>query len=191
MTRGIKIPEYLKQAVERAEIDPAAFPKRRRISELDPEELLQRSVWEWWLLVGQKAYPMVGMRHVPNGGKRSKAAAGRLKAMGVEPGVADLHLTLSGGQTGWLELKRPEIRDAAGKIIQTRGVQSKAQLVFQKSEIKLGALYAICDSLEQVIAKLSEWTGLPPAGIGRVKPPAPAPKPANELDPVALLMAGE
>ena len=45
--------------------------------------------------------------HVPNGGQRSAATAGRLKAEGVRPGVPDVHLPVPhGGYCGlWIELK--------------------------------------------------------------------------------------
>ena len=45
--------------------------------------------------------------HVPNGGQRSAATAGRLKAEGVRPGVPDVHLPVPhGGYCGlWIEMK--------------------------------------------------------------------------------------
>lgn len=44
---------------------------------------------------------------IPNGGKRTPRAAGRLKAEGLKPGVWDLHLALArGGHQGlWIEMK--------------------------------------------------------------------------------------
>lgn len=46
--------------------------------------------------------------HVPNGGLRDKATAGRLKAAGVRAGVPDLHLPVArrGFHGLWIELKR-------------------------------------------------------------------------------------
>lgn len=46
--------------------------------------------------------------HIPNGGNRSPAEAGRFKAMGVKPGVPDLFLPVPrGGYSGlFIELKR-------------------------------------------------------------------------------------
>jgi hypothetical protein len=49
--------------------------------------------------------PDVVFFHVPNGGARSKASAGRLKAMGVRAGVLDLIFLLPGPRTFLLELK--------------------------------------------------------------------------------------
>lgn len=60
---------------------------------------------EWF----QLQYPMY-KRHlfsVPNGGFRSKAAAGKLKAEGVMPGVFDLFLMVArpGCPGMWIEMK--------------------------------------------------------------------------------------
>ncbi len=50
--------------------------------------------------------------HIPNGGKRSKAEAGRFKAMGVKPGVPDIHLPVPRGpyHSLYIELKAPKGR---------------------------------------------------------------------------------
>ena len=47
--------------------------------------------------------------HIPNGGKRGKAEAGRFKAMGVKRGVSDLLLPIPHrGFAGlWIEMKAP------------------------------------------------------------------------------------
>lgn len=48
------------------------------------------------------------LHHVPNGGKRGKTEAARLKRMGVKPGVPDLCLPVArGGYHGlYVEMKR-------------------------------------------------------------------------------------
>lgn len=43
--------------------------------------------------------------HCPNGGARSKATAGRLKAQGVKPGVHDIIIYPPTGSDIWIELK--------------------------------------------------------------------------------------
>jgi hypothetical protein len=50
------------------------------------------------------------LHHIPNGGKRNKREAARLKAEGVLPGVPDLFLPLArGGYHGlYMEVKRPD-----------------------------------------------------------------------------------
>lgn len=47
--------------------------------------------------------------HVPNGGKRGRVEAARMKGMGVRPGVSDYHLPIPRGAFHglWLELKAP------------------------------------------------------------------------------------
>src|ERR1700733_8739225 len=49
--------------------------------------------------------------HIPNGGSRHIAEAGKLKAMGVKPGVPDIMLPI--GRNGfkglWIELKKPKV----------------------------------------------------------------------------------
>ena len=54
------------------------------------------------------AYPeLLGLYAIPNGGKRDKIAAAKLKAEGVLAGVWDLHLPVPvGGYAGlWIEIK--------------------------------------------------------------------------------------
>lgn len=52
------------------------------------------------------------MYAIPNGGKRGKLEAARLKKQGVKAGVSDIHLTLPyNGLNGlWIELKRPIVK---------------------------------------------------------------------------------
>lgn len=45
--------------------------------------------------------------HIPHGGKRSKATAGRLKAMGVNAGWPDFVFVKADGTTFFVELKAP------------------------------------------------------------------------------------
>lgn len=74
-----------------------------------PEELLQRACIEW-VVLHKARYPILKwLTHVPNGGKRPKGEAGKLKAMGVKKGVPDLMLPRR--RLGWfglaIELKAP------------------------------------------------------------------------------------
>ena len=76
----------------------------------DREEQEQRALIRWVETIALSREPRLAwLYHVPNGGKRGKAAAGRLKAMGTRAGVPDLHLPVaSRGYHGtWLELKAP------------------------------------------------------------------------------------
>jgi hypothetical protein len=107
----------------------------------NPEERLQRAVAQLLML----AYPGLRWRAIPNGEYRSPRTAGRLRAMGVQPGVADLHITLPFGRTAWIELK-----SATGRL-------SPEQRAFQDYERGIGAQYAVCRSLDEVQATLKAW----------------------------------
>lgn len=110
--------------------------------------LVERLRWEhadkrclWW--------------HTPNGGPRSKGAAGKLKAMGVLPGVPDLQFMFPDGHVAFLELKRPN------------GVMSEAQYDFESRCRRYGVEYAVAYSMDQAVEILTAWGVLKPArGIG-------------------------
>ena len=59
----------------------------------------QREYVRWF----RQTYPDVRIMAIPNGGARSQATAGRLKAEGVSPGVPDLFVPAWGL---WVEMKR-------------------------------------------------------------------------------------
>jgi len=72
------------------------------------ESAEQRALFEWAALQTGN-YPVLRMLyHIPNGGSRGKAEAGRFKAEGVKPGVPDICLPVArGGFHGlYVELKR-------------------------------------------------------------------------------------
>jgi hypothetical protein len=79
--------------------------------------------------------------HCPNGEKRSKKTAQRLKSLGVQPGVADL-LFLINTRSWALELKT------------NTGVQSKAQADYQERFERAGGTYKIAFGLEQAVSAL-------------------------------------
>ncbi len=81
----------------------------KKVKRKSPEEDLQRACIEWRNLHCVK-YPLLKyMFHVPNGGKRPKGEAGKLKALGTKPGVPDLMLPIRNGNWAGLalELKSP------------------------------------------------------------------------------------
>lgn len=71
------------------------------------EEQEQIALISWARLQEQKYPELKLLLHVPNGGKRSKAEAARLKAAGVRAGVPDLFLPIPKGDYHglWIELK--------------------------------------------------------------------------------------
>lgn len=115
-----------------------------------------------WGAVPGAADALALMFAIPNGGRRDKATAGKLKAEGVRAGVPDVCLPVrSAGGTRiglWIELKRerggtvsPAQRDwharleAAGhRVVVARGWQAAAE--------------AICDHLGLPVS-LTPWRG--------------------------------
>ena len=85
--------------------------------------------------------------HVPNGGYRALATAGRLKAEGVVPGVADIIIIWKGRALG-IELKA-----CTGRL-------SKAQQNWGDAFTLAGGCYAVCRSLGDVGAFL-DAAGMP------------------------------
>ena len=63
------------------------------------EHFEQRELVRWF----RQTWPGVRIHAIPNGGARSKATAGRLKAEGVASGVPDLFVPAWGL---WVEMKR-------------------------------------------------------------------------------------
>lgn len=82
--------------------------------------------------------------HVPNGGGRSRAEGGILKAMGVKRGVPDIVIILPSGKAAFIELK-------AGK-----GTLTTEQKAFRDS-LGEDAHWAEAKSLEEVSGLLVKW----------------------------------
>lgn len=97
--------------------------------------------------------PPLRWLHIPNGEARGKRAAGRLKAMGLKPGAADV-LILGHSPFIWIEVKTP-----IGKL-------SKVQKDWRDWCIALGAPWFLCRSIDDV-AEALESLGI--RLIGRLK----------------------
>jgi hypothetical protein len=89
--------------------------------------------------------------HVPNGERRDRATAGRLKAMGTMPGVADLLVWTQGGGHFAIELKA-----GAGKL-------SPAQTAWHGTLENLGHRVYVCRSVDDV-ERVLRAEGVPPIG---------------------------
>lgn len=122
--------------------------KKPRASE---EEQLQRSIVD---LLRVAAQPDVIWWHTPNGMARSKSEGGRLKAMGVLPGVYDLAFIVPVRHSSpeefvpaicFLELKR------------VRGIASAEQLAFDERCDRIGVEHAITADFDQAVAILTAW----------------------------------
>jgi hypothetical protein len=86
-----------------AKPDLIARPLRRRGTDRNAEAKRQAAIVEFVRWVA----PEIIIFHVPNGGWRTKAEAGRLRSMGVLAGVLDLVLILPFGRSAYWETKTP------------------------------------------------------------------------------------
>lgn len=108
------------------------------------EEGIQRVVIEMRDLWAPQI-PRLGLLfHIPNGGQRNAGEAGRLKAMGVLPGMPDLCLPVRTQKFGalYIELKKP-----GGKL-------SKAQEERIPRLREAGNDVQVCDSIEKAWANI-------------------------------------
>ena len=98
---------------------------------------------------------------VPNGGARSKATAGKLKAEGVVAGVADLILlvpnnyeTLATPRSGtWYH----SIHALCIEMKTAKGRQSPEQKEWQAKVENEGYRYAVCHSIEEFMAVVNGY----------------------------------
>ena len=86
---------------------------------------------------------------VPNGGKRSKSEANRLKAEGVRPGVPDITIVHDGHYYG-LEVKRP-------KTLAPKGRLSKHQKEMIERIEDNGGEVRVVYGVDDVIESFDEW----------------------------------
>lgn len=113
------------------------------------EEALQRAVVQLLELYEQR--DLLAYAHCPNGERRDRATAGRLKAMGVRPGVPDLLVWVRGGRSIGIELK-------AGN-----GRLSDVQVLWKSTLASLGHRVYVCWSVDEVEAVL-RLEGVPMVG---------------------------
>lgn len=96
-------------------------------------------------LLQLKAKPSLIYFHVPNGERRDKITAAKLKRMGVRAGVPDLVFVLPGGCAGFMEVKSDSPR------------LSPEQREFIEDSIALGARCTVVRSVDEAEAVLSTW----------------------------------
>ena len=134
----------------------AALARRR--TPADEEHQEQAALIKWAQLVRLPPAPDVEpgavvadyVYAVPNSGKRSPRAAGRLKAEGLKKGVWDLHLPLArGGHPGlWIEMKSKT------------GSLEPEQRVWGDRMKLAGHQVHVCRSAEAAIAVLKAYLGI-------------------------------
>lgn len=99
-----------------------------------------------WAALQSNAHPELRVLYaIPNGGKRSKATAGKLKAEGVKAGVPDVCLPWRTADFGacYIELKRSAER---GK---RAGVESPAQRAMRKALTDAGNYCVVARGWEE------------------------------------------
>lgn len=116
-----------------------------------PTEAQEQMTLFSWAAMQSGKYPELNLLyHVPNGGSRHKAEAGRLRAEGVKAGVPDLCLPVPrGGFHGlYIELKRLR----GGRI-------SEHQTEWMEALIRQGYCVALCEGWERAAETIIEYLG--------------------------------
>lgn len=82
------------------------MPKDKRLLPTEGEE--QARLFSWCKMYEREWPELALLFHIPNGGSRNKAEAGRFKAEGVKAGVPDLMLPVARGDKHglFIEMKR-------------------------------------------------------------------------------------
>lgn len=93
--------------------------------------------------------------HTPNGGGRSKAEAGILKALGVMAGMPDLFVLGPGCKLIGLEVKPPPQRLPSGKTSQAKPVLNDAQKALFPQLAELGVPVIVVTDPEEAVMVLS------------------------------------
>ena len=116
------------------------------------EEDLHRHCADWLRHMEMRHPQLLWTHHSPNGGLRTRAEAGRLKAMGVKKGYPDLvnHKALGGWRGFAIELKAK------------KGVVSEDQADWLDSFENDGYLTGIARNLDQFMEMVNVYLGLVP-----------------------------
>lgn len=116
-----------------------------------PTEAQEQTTLLSWASMQSGKYPELSLLyHVPNGGHRSKAEAGRFRAEGVKAGVPDLCIPVArGGYHGlYIEMKR------------TRGGRISAkQAEWCEALMKQGYSVALCYGWEAAAETIMQYLG--------------------------------
>ena len=116
-------------------------PRRTAAEFWRSEEDLHRAIVG---VLAVEALPGVIAFHVPNGGKRGKAEAGRLKGMGTLAGIPDL-IIIANGRVYGLEIKTD------------RGTLSASQKAIAERFRRAGAEFDVVRSLHAARLLLRRW----------------------------------
>lgn len=126
--------------------------KTMRRAPVDFEGTEQVALMRWLQCRFQAAYAVTW--HTPNGGRRDKVTAAKLKAQGVKAGIPDLQLAMArGGYFGlFIEFKATPPHDAeVSKSQKDMLVQLQGQ----------GYLAVVCRGINEAMAQISAYLDLP------------------------------
>ena len=119
-----------------------------QLAKAGSEDALQKALFCWASTSGIPE--LKWLFHIPNGGSRHIAEAGKLKAMGVKRGVPDIFLPI--GRNGfkglWVELKKPKT-----------GIVSDDQQEWLDFLTNEGYATRVCFGWEEVKTALLEYLG--------------------------------
>lgn len=115
------------------------------------EEQEQIALFNWAAMMEYRYPELRYMYHVPNGGYRNKAEAGRFKAQGVKSGVPDIVLPAARGQYHglYIELKRTE----GGKL----SADQRDWLEFLTAQ---GYFAAVCKGCDEAIQTIENYLAM-------------------------------
>ena len=109
-----------------------------------PTESVEQQCLFRWAALSVGKYPEVALLyHIPNGGSRGKAEAGRFKAEGVKSGVPDICMPVARGEYHglYIELKRRQ-----------GGHLSVNQRIWIDELRRQGYCATVCNGWEQAVA---------------------------------------
>jgi len=118
--------------------NPDTKPKVKR-SHKDEEHKIQVSCFKWFNLAYRDLQGLLFA--IPNGGRRDKTTAAKLKAEGVVAGVADLMLAVPNKDYHGLFIEmKTEVRGSR---------QRESQKAFEKNVTAKGYKYSVCRSFDE------------------------------------------
>lgn len=118
------------------------------------EEMEQTALLDWAQRLSLAACPELKLLHaIPNGGRRSKSEAARMKRAGVKAGVPDLCLPVArnGCHGLYIELKRR----MGGRI-------SPKQMEWLYDLTEQGYRCMVCEGWEEAAREISDYMGIRP-----------------------------
>ena len=112
------------------------------------ESVEQQSLFRWAAYQSGKYPELKLLYHVPNGGSRNKAEAGRFKAEGVKAGVPDLCLPVPRGEFHGLYIELKRLRGSR---------TSEDQILWMEELSKQGYCVALCKGWEVAAKTITDY----------------------------------